>query len=104
MCKDKAKEIQEKIELAVAGNIDALVKWASSYVWSLRRWGISEHTVSRSTENKAIERGVVLVQTLTGYTAIELFSGRPVRSGHRLWVENELKKMKANVVKVITLD
>lgn len=97
------KTLEEAIKLAELGQTTKLVEWARSYLHITRNYGISEFTVSRQTEKRASERGVVIIETLQGTTAVELFEGRPVRSGPLVWVEDQLKKLKAKVKHYVPL-
>lgn len=87
----RLKELKDGLE---EGEIK---EFLSSYLYNYNRWGVSEHTVSHQTDITAREHGVILVRVYNGWTAIERFSGRNVRSGHKLWVLDQLKKLGAIV-------
>lgn len=56
----------------------------------------NEHTVSARTEELAKRNGVILQKLISGggglpnYVAIEVFSGRIVRTGNMGWIKKEL--------------
>jgi hypothetical protein len=74
---------------------------------------VSEHTVSRRTEESAQRNGVVLQELIDGirvrgysspnYVAIEVFGGRTVRTGNMGWITKELEKLGVTIHAVHSL-